>query len=245
MTRRSLMLPLVLWSASGFAQSVYTWVDDEGTAHYTNDPASIPKGRAVNAMVGSSEGAGTVSTVKSAPNAVVAPVRAAPAAPVATQTAPPSSDPAVPGESESYWRGRFEDAHHQIRTLEDEVAVDAHEIEDNNGLMFRGRVRCGYSPMYGGGVPPTSGVVLGNGGVPGPGYTVTPGGQVVPAGQPYGGPNVLPMAVNQCWYSNDPEYERVRHRLAKNRLALEHAREDLADLERKASFESVPREWRR
>lgn len=41
------------------------------------------------------------------------------------------------------------------------------------------------------------------------------------------------------------EYARAEARLEQNRKKLEQAKSALDDLERKASFESVPREWRR
>ena len=48
-----------------------------------------------------------------------------------------------------------------------------------------------------------------------------------------------------CFYAPDPEWALARDRLALNRKALDRARAELADLERRASFEGVPNEWRR
>ena len=43
----------------------------------------------------------------------------------------------------------------------------------------------------------------------------------------------------------DPEYEATRQRLHRNQKELKRARQALEDLERKASEQLVPREWRR
>jgi Domain of unknown function (DUF4124) len=57
-------------------------------------------------------------------------------------------------------------------------------------------------------------------------------------GQQYGGRYVVPCGSN-------PEYQRLKERLATNRRALERAKTELDDLERRASYAGVPREWRR
>jgi hypothetical protein len=44
---------------------------------------------------------------------------------------------------------------------------------------------------------------------------------------------------------SNAEHTRLKERLATNRSALERAKVDLDDLERRASFAGVPREWRR
>lgn len=53
------------------------------------------------------------------------------------------------------------------------------------------------------------------------------------------------LGVQPCVYTIDPEFERVRERLEKNRRELVRAKEELNDLERRASFEAVPLHWRR
>ncbi len=53
-----------------------------------------------------------------------------------------------------------------------------------------------------------------------------------------GGRIVVPCGSN-------PAHTRIKERLATNRSALERAKADLDDLERRASFAGVPREWRR
>ena len=64
-------------------------------------------------------------------------------------------------------------------------------------------------------------------------------------GQVVGGTGVGYPGVygNRCW--NGMQNDRQRSKLEADRRALAHAREDLADLERRAAFAAVPLEWRR
>lgn len=223
-----LFVLLLVASLPAQAQSVYTWTDADGTPHYTNDPSAVPKGRAVSAVV---VGSGNVSTITASPQGV----------PAADQKAPKpeyASTPGIPEPAEAYWRERFHSAVDRIRQLEDEIASDAKEVEEVNGLPVRGRMRCGYAVAPGAVYVARSGLMVTTTGQVGPGLSVSA------TGTP-GAVTHVPVALSNCWYSGDPEFERIKHRLAKNRLSLARAKEDLEDLDRKASFESVPREWRR
>jgi hypothetical protein len=53
------------------------------------------------------------------------------------------------------------------------------------------------------------------------------------------------VVTTSCWYGFNPDYERIRDQLERNRKALVRAKEELADLERRAALEAVPLEWRR
>ena len=53
------------------------------------------------------------------------------------------------------------------------------------------------------------------------------------------------VATAPCLFTLNPEFERAKERLELNRKALARAKTELADLDRRASFEAVPREWRR
>ena len=55
----------------------------------------------------------------------------------------------------------------------------------------------------------------------------------------------FPLMVTPCGYGFNPEYQVARDRLERNRRELVRAKEALADLERRASFEAVPLHWRR
>jgi hypothetical protein len=48
-----------------------------------------------------------------------------------------------------------------------------------------------------------------------------------------------------CLGFADPRWERARQKLAEDRAALVRAREALDELERRASAQAIPREWRR
>ena len=129
-----------------------------------------------------------------------------------------STDPAVPNSSEQYWRGQFRAAREKIHSLEDELASDKHRI-DENGIPVTNRYSC--YPGYGNPVGVTN-----NGVVVGP-----------VNGSPYGAGN--------CIATINPEYQRTKDRIDRNQRAHERAKEELHELERRASFEAVPNEWRR
>ena len=138
-------------------------------------------------------------------------------------------DPDVPTASEQYWRGQFRAAKERIHTLEDELATDKRLTEEAGGFPITGRYHCAngfYAPAAGYG----GSVVLGTNGA-----RINVGPVVVPGYFNYGG----------CFATISPEYERARARIEQNSKALERAKEDLHDLERRASFEAVPNEWRR
>ena len=215
---RSASALLLLLAAPAFAQAVYRWVDAAGTTHYTDNAASIPKG----ATVFATEGEPISEMGKPGPVPVVAAARTH------------DADPNVPTGSELYWRGAFRAAKDKIRNLEDEISADRHRVEDVNGLPVGLTYSC--APAYSGGyvVPQTrygSAIVVGTQGA-----------------AAYFGP--LPQAgfitpFTSCIQTINPEYDRTRIRLEKNRSALERAKEELHELERRAAFDAVPLEWRR
>lgn len=224
---RSLVAVLLMLVASpSFAQAVYRWADGEGVTHYTDDPATIPKGAAVFATDGEpiSEMGKPGPVPAARPVAVAGPQAVAPLA--------VNTEPEVPSSSEQYWRGLFRAAKDKVRSLEDEISADRHRTEDVNGLPSNVGYSCWpssvgyvYPQQYGSTVVVNHrGVKANFGPVPQPGYA-----------NPY----------NTCMQTINPEYGRALARLEKNRSALERANEELHDLERRAAFEAVPNEWRR
>ncbi len=212
-------LVLLLLATPAFAQSVYRWVDKAGTTHYTDNAASIPQG----ATVFATEGEPISEMGKAPPIPVVA---------IEQKKQALDTDPSVPSNAEQYWRGQFRTAREKIRSLEDEISADRRRVEDPQGLPVGPIYACGA--VYGAYVPPVvygARVAVGPRGVRG-----------------YVGPVQPPVAVNPfatCIQTVNPEYERALARLESNRGALERAKEDLRDLERRASFDAVPLEWRR
>lgn len=170
------------------AQEVYSWTDAEGTTHFTDDPAAVPRGVRASPV----EGVG-MSVVRGAPRPAPAPpADAAPDAGV-VRIRRERKDPAA---EERSWREAFRAAHATVRELEASVAAGAREVEEINGLPVRGRIQCANM-----------------------------GGS--------------------CLGFGDPRWEQSRQKLAADRAALVRAREALEALERRASSQSVPREWRR
>lgn len=132
--------------------------------------------------------------------------------------------PVPPSTSEQQWRQLFRDALRKIENLEEDIERDRKQVEEVNGMPLR------------------AGFVCNQGWWGSPGY----GTHVSVNGAPLTGSTITTLpTVAPCYYSLNPEFERVRERLASNRRELIRAKEDLADLDRRASFASVPREWRR
>lgn len=220
MARTASVLIVLLVAAPAHPQAFYRWVDAAGTTHYTDNAASIPKG----ATVFATEGEPISELGKPGP---------APAPTAKVEPQPVGLDPAVPSSSEQFWRGQFRAAREKIRSLEDEISADRHRVEDANGLPVGLSYSC--APSWSGYVPPVrygSSIVIGPQGA-----------------QAYFGPVPQPSYVHPgfglCIQTINPEYDRVRDRLEKNRSALQRAKDELHELERQASFEAVPLEWRR
>lgn len=205
--------------------TIYVWVDSAGGEHFTDDPSSIPRGAKVRTTSGVTVSRIESDVVKNPPRSV-------------TQPAP--EEPPTPGRSEEEWRRLFKEARRRVVTLEEDIEADRKKVEEVNGLPVNAQYNClgGY---WGPGV--TLGTVGGFGvtatGQLGPGLGVTGTAGVTTVVRP------APLLLNPCVFVLNPEVERVRERLASNRRELVHAKEDLADLERRASFAAVPLHWRR
>ena len=144
----------------------------------------------------------------------------------------------MPSLSEQTWRQLFKDARTRVTVLEEDIEADRKKVEEVNGLPVTARLSCAtgfYSyPVV------STGATVSVGGQPFPGLGVNAmvTGTHLIVGQ-------TPQFAAPCFYGFNPEFERVRERLEKNRREVVRAREDLADLERRASFEAVPLHWRR
>ena len=216
------MSPLLL--AFVLAQStVYVWTDKSGLDHFTDDLTSIPRG----VKVRTTQGAEISSITTDKPKTPVA---------VAAVSAP--SQPAAPSTSEQIWRQLFRDTRTRVTVLEEDIEADRKQVEEVNGLPVMARFTCATGGFFAQPIVSTGALVVGGQPFPGLGVTgsVT---QTTIVGQQ------VPLYAAPCYFGFNPEYERMRERLGKNRRELVRAREDLADLERRASFEAVPLHWRR
>ena len=218
------MSPLLLALVIVAQSTVYVWTDKQGVEHFTDDLASVPRGAKVRTTEGTAISRIEPDTTKNARPAVV--------------SAP--SEPALPSASEQGWRQLFRDARNKVRGLEEDIEADRTKVEEVNGLPLTAQFVCANSfypqPVVVGGATTT--VVVGGQPAPGVGVSATVTGTVVHRPPPL-------YAAAPCFYGFNPELERVRDRLEKNRREVVRAREELADLERRASFEAVPLHWRR
>lgn len=232
---RAALSTLLLLASAASAQTIYKWTDARGTVHYTDDPSTVPARVKVTTTEGD-ELSNTGSVVKIEP---------APAA-----TPPPATAPSgtAASKEEEYWREQFRAARDKIRTLEDELALDQRKQEDRTlpvtGSYFtpNGYGYGGYRP-YGYGATVTEQVsVAGSLNLPlgNVGNLTVNGNATSSAVVPYAGYGGYPRHV----YAYEAESSRTRDRIERTRLALTRAKEELADLERRAAFNSVPLEWR-
>ncbi len=211
-----LLLALVVLQSA-----VYSWTDKSGVEHFTDDLASIPRG----VKVRTTEGA-EISRIDSDLTKNPRPV-----------AAPQVAEPAVPSTSEQAWRQLFRTARTRVTELEEEIESDRTKVEEVNGLPVRTGFICNTG-FYNQPLVTTGAVVVAGQPAPGLGVTATVTHTTV-VNQP------LPLYASPCFFSFNPEFERIRERLGKNRREVVRAREELADLERRASFEAVPLHWRR
>jgi hypothetical protein len=236
------------------AQTIYRWTDARGTVHFTDDPANVPAGAKVSTTQGEE------LSEMGQPARLTAP-SPRPGAPV--EIAQASTD----AREEDYWRGLFRDAHEKVRELEDELAADSRWLGDPTGMGIPITCPRGYggyaygSGGYGygfvnGASAAQAGSVGGSATLPlGNGATLSVNGS---AGASARQSTVTPFAgyapyVSYPGYGYGPGYgcwvvaeqARVRDRIDRTKMALARAREELADLERRAAFNAVPLEWRR
>jgi len=233
-------LLLTLCLAAGPA--IYTWTDQDGVEHFTDDPNQVPRG--VKARVTAGDDIGEVTTDKKATKAVEP-------APVQTPLIIVQQAPVDPRAEEERWRKAFREANAKVADLEQQIESDRKKVEEVNGLPVRAGFVCQnfpapviVSPGFGTTTTTTStGVGLGLGGQTATGVTVGATGTIVGTSTTVFAPQ--PLAVVPCGFGFNPEYAVIKDRLEKNRRELVRAKEELADLDRRASFEAVPRHWRR
>jgi hypothetical protein len=199
-----------------FAQTaVYSWEDADGV-HYTDDPGQVPKQqKRVETM--------QVDAVPSPP---------APTS-VASSQQPATTAPGRPSAGEPFeqaWRERFITANRRIKTLREQIsALEA---------TLPPRTECIAQPLI-----PVGTVQVGS--TPGAPIVGGPGTQVVTA-------NGVTTVVNgqrvfsptaRCQVNG--RYDAMRTQIAEKNVELRNAELDLEQLDRQASYDSVPREWRR
>ncbi|MDP1827535.1 MAG: DUF4124 domain-containing protein [Archangium sp.] len=195
---RSLTLLAVI-AVPAFAQTVYTWEDDEGI-HYTDDASQVPKQQ--------KKVEGRVIDARPASSGLVAPKPAT----VAVAAAPAAANPRL---TEYEWRDRFINAHRRIDTLKQGIAALQASVPPRTECIQQQPVTV----------------------VTGTGVTVVPAPGV---GTPGTGTN-----RRQARCQVNPLHDQLRVQIAQQQVELSAAEVDLEQLDRRASMEAVPREWRR
>ncbi len=160
-------------------------------------------------------------------------VDAAPAAPrQAVAAAPRPASPPSPSEApldERAWRERFIAANRRITTVKQNIAALEASLPP--------RTECIAQPLV-----PVGTVQVGS--TPGAPITAGPGTQVVTSnGITTVNRGVVVSPAARCQVN--PLHDRLRLQIAQEHVALEDAKLDLEQLDRQASYDAVPREWRR
>jgi hypothetical protein len=223
------------------AAQMYTWTDEQGVQHFTDDPNTVPRkakartteGAYINVLSSTEKEEG--SSV-AAPQGLTAVHDAAAQAKAAAAQAQAAASAQAKETVEDVWRRRFREAHARIREFEDEIEADRKKVEELDGLpvVFGWTCPTGWGAPYAGPGSNTAGGVLGAG--------VSVAGGARRTSNAYAWPL---RGSTRCYAGFNSEYEWVRERLARNRRALDRAKDDLKDLERRAANEAVPLEWRR
>lgn len=196
---RSLTLLAVI-AVPVFAQTVYTWEDEDGL-HYTDDLSQVPKQQ--------KKVEGVVIDARPASSGLVAPK------PTTVALAPAAADPKA---SEYEWRDRFIGAHRRIATLKQSIGALEASVPP--------RTEC---------IPQQPATVVTGGAV-----TVVPATPATGLGPLGTGTNRL---LARCQVN--PLHDQLRVQIAQQRVELSAAEAELEQLDRRASMEAVPREWRR
>ena len=258
---RVLLVAMSLASVAS-AQTIYTWTDSRGTVHYTDDPSTIP----ANAKAKTTEG-DDLSQMGPAPER--------PAQSQSQQPSSPGADSKSDEEywrkefraANEKVRSLEDELGVDQRKVDDPSRmpmggtyycqpgffapgfVGPGYVAPGSGQFSRGRTNFGAALN----VPLGSGASLnvnanasasvrrGSSVAPFAGYGGY--GGYSSFGYGYGGYGV--GVGGPCWYQMDGQYAYTRDRIEKTKAALARAKEDLADLERRAANAAVPLEWRR
>jgi hypothetical protein len=253
------LLALCLAANAAAAQTIYTWVDEDGTVNYSDTLSGVPQGVKVDTTKGQDFALINVEQEGKEEGQVVQRPAAPAPAPVRTNNASGYIS-AITGEplDEYQWRSRFRVALAEVNSLEDDLAIDKKRLNDPASYGYGPGVLCGGYP--GGTLPQQPPPYRAQGQMaamqaratiqPAPGVTVTGDAKLV-NGTPAPPPGVQHRGVQSpgyyggCIATPSPDYERLKDKIERNSAALKRAQEALADLERLASHHGVPREWRK
>jgi hypothetical protein len=229
---RLTVMSCVCFSFSSAAQ-ILMWTDKDGVTHYTDNRAAVPADAKVETTTGTDISFVQADGAKSKGKVEVSKQGVGSVSTVASDER----------KLEREWRGAFREANERVLKLADEIELDRKKVEEVNGLPVAARFHCfnvGVLPWLG--VPVVSAPLAGaSAGVAHSAGSVSVTGAVAFQNQTF-----WSGALQQpCFFGLNAEFERAKERLELNRKALQRAKEDLAELERRASLESVPREWRR
>ncbi len=134
MCMRAILIALAaLGPLAAAAQEIFSWVDEDGSVHYTDDPENVPQKKKGKVRTTTGADIGQVPSRRD-PEAAEAPATERPA-PEATAKADRPAEPAreADADREKTWRAKFHDLHERISKLEAQIASDRREVERIEG----------------------------------------------------------------------------------------------------------------
>ncbi len=156
--------------------------------------------------------------------------RSAPRTLAASSPAPVAPEPTSAPLNEREWRERFVSANRRITTLRQSLAALESSLPP--------RTECIPQPLI-----PVGTVQVGSvGGAP---ITASPGSQLVTSNGVTTLVNGRPVFSPAARCQLNPEHDRIQLQIAQKGVELRDAQTDLEQLDRQASYDAVPREWRR
>jgi hypothetical protein len=241
MTR--LLVSFALFALPAAAQTIYSWEDKDGT-HYTDDPSMVPNNARMDATLLKAKQKAQPQPQQADDQQVVITDSNPQPKPVATQAAvtqpqqPLAAQPArVDDNVERQWRDRFIEVNRRIETLEKNYrALEKTRPQQVqcSGSAYQPAPSNTYQvdPQTGAPIIPAGTTFYSNNSP----ATVNGAATTMINGRPY-------IAVPNC--AANPEYERITREMELTQVQLSDARKDLEQLDRIASQNAIPREWRR
>ena len=136
--RGSWLLSLCLcFAGPARADDFFSWVDDDGSVHYTDDESQVPAAKRKKARVTQGAELGEVSKnavkleLPDGPPPKETPAPVAQPSPAATKP----EEPATRIDPEKTWRTRFGEIHQRIRKLEAQMDADQKELEQTPMML--------------------------------------------------------------------------------------------------------------
>ena len=135
------VLPWMLLAIPARADDFFSWIDDDGSVHYTDDESQVPASKRRKARVTKGADIGEVSkshVTLELPDPAL-PKESKGADPEADAPAhrslPKTEEPAPKPDPETVWRGRFGEIHQRMRKLQAQLDADQKDLDQTSVMV--------------------------------------------------------------------------------------------------------------